>query len=95
MDTMTDTVKPPPIVVGVQGFVATTTKADEVPTAPALLIDWEALTGLPAFQMFVAEKKGGEVRESPDFYAEYCDWHEAKGYWPNETPMGRLIGGGV
>jgi len=22
--------------------------------------------------------------------AEYCQWHEAKGCWPNETPMGEL-----
>ena len=20
----------------------------------------------------------------------YCAWHEAKGYWPNETPMGQV-----
>jgi len=23
-----------------------------------------------------------------DVYAEYAEWHAAKGYWPDETPMG-------
>ena len=23
-------------------------------------------------------------------FDDYCAWHEAKGYWPNETPMGRV-----
>lgn len=25
-----------------------------------------------------------------ELYAEYCQWHENKGYWPNETPLGEL-----
>lgn len=25
-----------------------------------------------------------------DLYKQYCDWHAAKGYWPNETPMGAI-----
>ena len=29
--------------------------------------------------------------EPEDLYKQYCDWHKAKGYWPNETPMGELI----
>lgn len=24
-------------------------------------------------------------------YDDYCQWHQAKGYWPNETPLGQLI----
>lgn len=24
-------------------------------------------------------------------YENYCQWHTAKGYWPNEDYMGRLI----
>lgn len=23
-------------------------------------------------------------------YADYCQWHRDKGYWPNETPCGEL-----
>ena len=29
--------------------------------------------------------------EPDDLYQQYCDWHKAKGYWPNETPLGQLI----
>lgn len=28
--------------------------------------------------------------EPDDLYQQYCDWHKAKGYWPNETPTGEL-----
>lgn len=31
-------------------------------------------------------------KKEKEFYQEYCDWHKAKGYWPNETPMGELLG---
>ena len=24
------------------------------------------------------------------FFQAYADWHERKGYWPDETPMGEL-----
>ena len=24
-------------------------------------------------------------------FGEYAAWHEAKGYWPNETPMGQAL----
>lgn len=90
---MTDTepCKPPPIVVGVQGFVATRSAIDETPAAPA--IDWARLLELPAFSMFLAER-GEPAQQTLDFYALYCQWHEAKGYWPNETPMGVLKGNG-
>ena len=23
-------------------------------------------------------------------YDDYCQWHQAKGYWPNETPLGQV-----
>ena len=26
----------------------------------------------------------------PDVLAEYGAWHTAKGYWPNETPLGEV-----
>lgn len=30
----------------------------------------------------------------PDiFYVQYSEWHEKKGYWPNESPLGRVING--
>ncbi len=29
--------------------------------------------------------------EPDDLYQQYCDWHAAKGYWPNETPMGEVV----
>lgn len=25
----------------------------------------------------------------PGVFADYADWHAAKGYWPNEDPFGR------
>lgn len=81
--------KPEPICirVGVQGFVAFEAKPD--PVAPD--IDWQRLSGLPPFSMFLAERHQSDVpAPSPDLYAEYCQWHAAKGYWPNETPLGTL-----
>lgn len=30
--------------------------------------------------------------EPENLYQQYCDWHKAKGYWPNETPCGQPIG---
>lgn len=33
------------------------------------------------------EKNGEE-----ELFKMYCDWHHKKGHWPNETPMGELIG---
>lgn len=29
--------------------------------------------------------------EPETLYREYSQWHLAKGYWPNETPMGELL----
>lgn len=26
-----------------------------------------------------------------ELYESYCEWHKAKGYWPNETPYGEAI----
>lgn len=33
---------------------------------------------------YVQRKGSGEL------YNEYAAWHENKGYWPNETPLGEL-----
>lgn len=95
--------KPPTQGVGVQGFNAFATPADEPPPT-----NWNALVQLPAFGMFIAERPRfrGEVnpstigdylksiehkREFDVLYTDYCKWHAEKGYWPNETPMGELI----
>lgn len=45
--------------------------------------------------MFLRER-GYDVatgqRPAPaELYADYCRWHENKGLWPNETPLGELI----
>lgn len=37
--------------------------------------------------------KGSFARGAgPDVLAEYAAWHAAKGYWPNETPLGQMTG---
>lgn len=81
--------KPQTQGVGVVGFVAFETK----PEAPQRQIDWARLVGLPSFQMFASERRGA-ISPSERLYAEYCDWHSAKGYWPDECPMGYLINAG-
>ena len=79
--------KPEPIRVGVQGFSAFTAER----TGAGEAIDWQRLSGLPPFSMFLAERYQSDVpAQSPELYAEYCQWHAAKGYWPNETPLGIL-----
>lgn len=77
--------KPPPLRVGVSGFNA----FEANPAAQPERIDWLRLEGLPAFQMYLDETRQAAQR-SADFYDAYCRWHAAKGYWPNETPMGEL-----
>ena len=37
----------------------------------------------------VAMRLGAEMGDKALFDA-YCAWHEAKGYWPNETPLGQV-----
>ena len=88
--------KPEPIRVGVQGFVAFEAKPEQPPEP----IDWLRLCGLPPFCMFAEERSGKPPinihdwlqshRDDQSLYTEYCQWHEAKGYWPNETPLGEI-----
>ena len=79
--------KPDPIRVGVQGFVAFEAKPGANPC-----IDWSRLAELPPFGMFLAECHAGqEPQPSIALFDEYCQWHKAKGYWPNETPTGELL----
>ena len=37
----------------------------------------------------VAMRLGAEMGDKALFDA-YCAWHTAKGYWPNETPLGQV-----
>lgn len=91
--------KPPPIMVGVQGFDGMKRPADAV--------DWIALCRNPVFQMFIEEREPNGLQIQSDryaaeraqaaigaigadaFQAEYEAWHAAKGCWPHETPYGR------
>lgn len=77
--------KPAPTRVGVDGFNAFEAKPD----APREAIDWPHLLGLPAFQMFVNEQQRSDP-PSQALFDDYCQWHQDKGYWPNEDPLGRL-----
>lgn len=68
-------------------------------------IDWQKLSALPAFEMFVFEESGQHAGASATewvvnrrssmgdkpLYDLYAKWHKNKGYWPDETPMGKLI----
>lgn len=68
-------------------------------------IDWQKLISLPAFEMFVFEESGQQAGASASewvsnrratmgdkpLYDLYAKWHKNKGYWLNETPMGKLI----
>ena len=100
---MTDSnLKPPPIVLGVQGIEPQPIMMN-VPKA-----DWRKIVMLPPFQMYAVEQGardgnayqaatvflGNELARKGDdvVWAEYCDWFEAKGYWVNETPDGKLKG---
>lgn len=86
--------KPEPIRVGVEGFVAFDAKAQ-----PPAAIPWGHVLGLPAFQMFMAERHGvinmASFKPEPGLFEEYCLWHADKGYWPDEDPLGRLVRGEV
>ena len=69
-------------------------------------VDWRIIAALPPFQMFAAERmrnvsgrdseehalayvraQGGEA----DVFQAYCQWHQTKGYWPGESPLGGAL----
>lgn len=93
--------KPPTQGVGVEGFVAFEAKPSEpkehtdwerlVQLPPFQMYAVEQAKKSPAdvmawvweFMRVAVERLGEE-----GFYDHYCKWHEQKGYWPNETPMG-------
>lgn len=99
---VTTKTKPPTQAAGVQGIAPV--PIELTPAAPEK-VDWRRLIGLPSFQMFADERGAGPYHGQPEreitewlsqadrqvVFAEYCQWHEQKGYWPNETPYGELI----
>lgn len=96
---MNDSVKPPTQKVDVSGF-----KADLYGNKE---IRWNVLIQLPKFQMFIIERSKKSYETVMDwivdyiksqirydesiFFDEYVNWHDAKGYWKNETVYGELI----
>lgn len=101
---MSESMKPPPIIVGVSGI-----EPQKQDAAPATPIPWGRICSLPAFEMFVAETSGRPLANVADamrpFMAEqiaklgeqglfevYGQWHKEKGMWPGETPLGELKG---
>ena len=92
--------KPEPIRVGVEGIAPK--PIELTPERPH--IDWAHLFSLPPFQMYAIEKArkapAGVMAWMPDWarsheseqalFDDYCDWHAAKGCWPNETPLGEI-----
>ena len=97
--------KPPTQTAGVTGIDAHGSMGG-APIEPAShTIDWNKIVGLPSFEMFVFEESGQHAGASADewvanrragmgdkpLYELYAKWHKAKGYWPDETPMGELI----
>lgn len=95
--------KSPPQGIGVQGFNAFTTPADETKPKSVPQVDWIKLAELPPFAMFAQEAYGtvssnltpwlNEMfrKTQGGIYQEYCNWHADKGYWKGETPMGDVI----
>lgn len=79
--------KPPAQGVGVEGFNAFAAK----PETQAPVIDWSHVCGLPAFEMFMAERHPHGEPTTRALFDEYCQWHANKGCWPNETPLGELV----
>lgn len=93
--------KPPTQIAGVVGIEPERIVMNE---APATTLPWAYIAGLPPFQMFAAEllrNTSGNDSEAhaqdfirvkgagQDLFDDYAAWHAAKGYWPNETPMGQ------
>ena len=95
--------KPEPIRVGVEGFNAVAARVDPVqavdwerllnlPPVQMFIADRnpqiERLRTIDGVRDYLLSIQGKQ--EADQLYADYCGWHEAKGYWPNETPLGEL-----
>ena len=85
--------KPPPIRVGVEGFEGTLF-SDRPPAQAVPPINPLQLAGLPAFEMFAAERRVAPKDAVFDLQlvGDYARWHAEKGQWPLETPWGELKG---
>lgn len=97
--------KPPAQVAGVTGIDGHGGMGGAPAEPFQQYVDWNKLTSLPAFEMFVLEESGQSVGPSSDewvvarrrsmgddrLYGLYANWHEQKGLWPNETPLGREV----
>ena len=94
-------IKPPTQGIGVIGI------DDSAFGSDTSGVRWEALIHIPKFQAFCIEKSKlsyenvmewivdfvvSELEKNVSvFFKEYNDWHDAKGYWKNETIYGELI----
>lgn len=101
---MTKATKPPTQVAGVEGIapkpIVLTPEPSTINWAriiqlppfqmfaverkPSLVDKFEG-KGLDSVHAWMAQ------HEPDDLYKQYSDWHEDKGYWPNETPYGEAI----
>lgn len=95
------TIKPPTQGVGVIGI------NDSAFGSDTSGVRWEALIHIPKFQAFCIERSGLSYEDVMDwivdfavrelekdncqFFKDYKEWHDAKGYWKNETIYGELI----
>lgn len=92
--------KPPTQTAGVSGIDGHGGMG-EAPTEPQ--IDWQKLIYLPAFEMFVFDESGQSGATAGEWVSNrrasmgdtalfdlYSAWHEKKGLWVNETPLGKL-----
>ena len=100
---MTD--KPPPQILGVSGIAETPIVLDQpklnwamVAALPPFQMflaerDGPNQTGQNSQQWAtgVAMRLAAAVNDQA-LFDEYAAWHAAKGYWPNETPMGEVTG---
>ena len=98
---MNSQVKPPTQGVGVIGI------NDSAFGSDTSGVRWEVLIHLPKFQGSCIEKSKLSYENVMDwivdyvvselekdvsvFFKEYKHWHDAKGYWKNETIYGKLI----
>lgn len=94
-------IKPPTQGIGVIGI------DDSAFGSDTSGVRWDILIHIPKFQAFCIEKSKlsyenvmewivdfvvSELNKDVSvFFKEYNDWHDAKGYWKNETIYGELI----
>lgn len=100
----TPAVKPPPIVISVQGFnSAVVYQPDPTPIRLAISDtkhDWERIANLTTFQKYARENNAqdiihfinGEIERHGEqgAYDRYATWFYDTGLWAGETPTGEL-----